>query len=196
MYQHPETLPDGSTPEQRKVIAETILQMYEDGLIPNFGPDVKPYIPTREGINDSANKFQSFFRPENSSDWSDVSKRPIMGVTLVNGGEGVYYAVQAVKQEGGDIRLIWFQLSTVERSASEIDHLFNKTTDGMAFPMLVKGSGCNDVLGKALCSMYLDPAVVAVQTQAVNEFVSTHHIPDAMNNGDVIFLIIRGSIGV
>jgi len=196
MYQHPETLPDGSTPEKRKEIAATILQMYEDGLIPNFGPDVKPYIPTRDRINDSANKFQSFFIPEDSSDWSDVSKRAVMGVTLVYGGEGVYYGVQAVKQEGTDVPgLIWYELSKSENTDWEIVHLLNQAP-GMARPMLVKGSGCYEVLGKSLCQKYLDPAIVAVQTQAVDEFVMTHQIPPAMTYGQIIFLMSRGSIGV
>lgn len=66
----------------------------------------------------------------------------------------------------------------------------------MARPLLVKGKGCNEVFGQALCTQYLDPTVVEAQTEAVNEFVATHRIPDAMTNGDVIFLMGRGSIGV
>ena len=197
MYQHPETLPDGSTPEKRKEIAATILQMYKDGQIPNFGPDVQPYIPTRQRINNSAGKFQSFFIPENSADWNDVSKRPIMGVTIVSGGEGVYYAVQLVKQEGTNVPgLIWYELSKPENTDWEIIHLLNQDSSGMARPLLVKGAGCNEVFGKALCTQYFDPAVVEAQTKAVDEFVATRRIPDAMNNGDVIFLMMRGPIGV
>ncbi len=197
MYQHPETLPDGSTPEKRKEIATTILQMYKDGQIPNFGPNVQPYIPTRDRINNSANKFQSFFIPENSADWNDVSKRPIMGVTLVSGGDGVYYAVQAVKQEGVDVPgLIWYQVSTSDNSGYELDRLFNMVPGSMVFPMLVKGSGCNESMRKQLCEQYLDPDVVMMQTNAVNEFVSTHQIPSAMTDGEIIFLMIRGQIGV
>ncbi len=197
MYQHPETMPDGSTAEKRKVIAETILQMYKDGQIPNFGPDVQPYIPTRDRINDSASKFQDFFIPEDSGNWDDVSKRPIMGVTIVSGGEGVYYAVQAVKQEGTGVPgLIWYQLSKPENTDWELIHFLNQDPTGMVRPVLVKGQGCNEVLGKALCIQYLDPAVVEAQTEVVNEFVATHRIPDAMTNGDVIFLMGCGSIGV
>ena len=119
-----------------------------------------------------------------------------MGVTLVNGGDGVYYAVQAVKQEGTDVPgLIWYQLSTPENTDWEIVHLLNQAP-GMARPLLVKGQGCNEVFGKALCAQYLDPAVVEAQTEAVNEFVATHRIPDVMTDGDVIFLMSRGSIGV
>ena len=196
MYQNPETLPDGSTAEKRKEMAAAILRMYKDGQIPNFGPDVQPYIPIRDRINESANKFQSFFIPENSADWSDVSKRPIMGVTLVNGGGGVYYAVQAVKQEGTvEPGLIWYQVSTPENSGYEIAQLFNEVPSLIIKPLLVKGSGCNEVFGKALCTQYLDPAVVEAQTEAVNEFVATHRIPDEMTDGDVIFLMIRGPIG-
>lgn len=197
MYQHPETLPDGSTPEQRKVIAETILQMYEDGLIPNFGPDVKPYIPTRDRINDSANKFQPFFIPEDSSDWSDVSKRPIMGVTLVYGGEGVYYGVQAVKQEGTDVPgLIWYEVGGAEYSQYEIDRLFNNVAGSMIDPAWIKGSGCYESKGRALCEKYLEPELVAAQIEAVTYFVETHQIPEKMTNGEIIFLMIRGPIGV
>jgi hypothetical protein len=197
MYQNPETLPDGSTAEKRKEIAATILQMYKDGQIPNFGPDVQPYIPTRERINNSANKFQSFFIPENSADWSDVSKRPIMGVTLVNGGGGVYYAVQAVKQEGTEVPgLIWYQVSIPSQSGYEVPQFFNQFQDSFINPLLVKGSGCNEVFGKALCTQYLNPAMVEAQTEAVNEFVATHRIPGEMTNGEVIFLMMRGPIGV
>ena len=197
MYQHPETLPNGSTVEKRREIAQTILQMYADGLIPNFGPDVQPYIPTRDRINNSANKFQSFFIPENSADWNDMSKRPIMGVTLVNGGEGVYYAVQMLKQEGTDVPgLIWYQVSTPENSGYEIDQLLHSSLDDLVMPLWIKGPGCNEVMGKALCSQYLDPAVVAAQTEAVNTFVATHQIPEEMTNGEVIFLMGRGSIGM
>jgi len=197
MYQHPETLPDGSTPEKRKEIAATILQMYKDGQIPSFGPDVQPYIPTRDRINNSANKFQDFFIPENSADWNDVSKRPVMGVTIVSGGEGVYYVVQLVKQEGTNVPgLIWYQVSTPENSGYELARLFNEVPGSMINPLLVKGTGCNEVFGKALCTQYLAPAVVEAQTEAVNEFVATRRIPDAMNNGDVIFLMMRGPIGV
>ena len=197
MYQNPESLPDGSTAEKRKEIAVTILQMYKDGQIPNFGPDVSPYIPTRERINESANKFQSFFIPENSADWGDVNKRPIMGVTLVNGGDGVYYAVQLVKQEGTDVPgLIWYQVSTPENSGYELDRLFNRVPGSMVFSMLVKGPGCNEAMGKQLCEQYLNPDVVAAQTNAVNEFIVTHQIPSEMTDGEIIFLMLRGQIGV
>ena len=196
MYQHPETLPNGSTAEERKVLAQTILQMYADGLIQNFGPNVQPYIPTRDRINNSANKFQSFFLPEDSASWNDMSKRPVMGVTLVNGGEGVYYAVQMVRQEGTDVPgLIWYQVSTPENSEYEIDRLFNQLPESMVMPMWVKGSGCNEVMEKTLCTQYLDPEVVAAQTEAVNAFVATHQIPANMTNGEVIFLMIRSRIG-
>jgi len=197
MYQHPETLPDGSTPEKRKEIAATILQMYKDGEIPNFGPDVQPYIPTRDRINDSANKFQSFFIPEDSSDWSDVSKRAVMGVTLVYGGEGVYYGVQAVKQEGTDAPgLIWYEVGGAEYSQYEIDMLFNNVADALIKPAWIKGSGCYESLGKALCKKYLEPDLVAAQINVITDFVKTHQIPEAMTYGQVIFLMIRGSIGV
>ena len=150
MQAHPEQMPDGSTPEKRAKIAEALRQMVKRGEIANFGDDTPNLIEVVSFVpNDRAIVFDDYYNVTTTNGWANGEKRPMRGVTLVSGGDGVIYGVQMVKQQdSAGFGFIWYELTTPSNSGYEVGSLFNQLPDVVSLPTKVINSDqCVDEYG-------------------------------------------------
>lgn len=195
MQAHPEQMPDGSTPEKRAAIAETLRQMVERGEIANFGDGVPNLLEVVSFTpNDRAPLFDNYYNVTKTSGWANGEKRPMRGVTLVSGGEGVVYGVQMVKQQDSvDPGFIWYVLTTPSNIEYEVESLFNQLPEVVSLPKMIKSDQCVDKYG-AICLNYVVAITLAEQQNAITSFKNTGIIPKEMSDGIITFIMTRQGI--
>ena len=107
MKAHPEALPRGRTPGERTLLSESIRQMFERREIPNFDesvPNISDVVTFV--VNHNMPVYENYFNVADASSWATQHNPPMRGVTLVDGGNGTIYAVQAVKQRNSNLDFI------------------------------------------------------------------------------------------
>ena len=194
MKAHPEALPRGRTPGERTLLSESIRQMFERREIPNFDesiPNISDVVTFV--VNHNMPVYENYFNVADASSWATQHNPPMRGVTLVDGGNGTIYAVQAVKQRDSNVPgLIWY-MTTPKNINNEIGVLFGDLEGGTVLPRKIKSPGCVEKSGE-ICLVFLDPQIISAQESAITLFQQTGNIPKEMSNGAIVFLMSRQTL--